>query len=178
MWITVKLYNQLETCLTKLMAKVTRLAGRTNPERLKKVGASPRRGVGHVFHLLLRCLPLGSTFWLGVLLLPILEGVPVSRLFSLFLLFVELAVPKDIGISFATSVAVSRRFVSCDASFFPGAIMLSATMVAWNIFSITMWNMICWRCWSWRVLLALEFRDVEHDLLALLFRARGRAIRS
>ena len=99
--------------------------------------------------LLLTVLPLD---WLGVLLLPILEGVPVSRLFSLSPLFVELAVPKDIGISFATSVAVSRRFVSCDASFFPGAIMLRPTMVAWNIFSITMWSMTCWRCWSWRAL--------------------------
>ena len=87
--------------------------------------------------LLLTVLPLD---WLGVLLLPILEGAPVSRIFSLSPLFVELAVPKDIGISFATSVAVSRRFVSCDASSFPGAIMLTPTMVALNTFSIPIYT--------------------------------------
>ena len=79
--------------------------------------------------------------WLGVVLLPLIKGLPVSGSFCRILVKVHRGKPLGIGIVLASTVAMSGTFGSCAASTFPLPKFLLLPVVAWDIL-IAMWSNI------------------------------------
>ena len=80
--------------------------------------------------------------WLGVVLLPLIVGLPVSGGMCPILVKVHLAKPLDIGVVLAPALAMSGTFGSCAASTFPLPKFLTLPVFAWDTFLIAMWRNI------------------------------------
>ena len=70
--------------------------------------------------------------WLGVVLLPLPKGLPVSGSFCRILVKVHRGKPLGIGIVLASALAMSGTFGSCAASTFPLPKFLLLPVLAWD----------------------------------------------
>ena len=80
--------------------------------------------------------------WLGVVLLPLPKGLPVSGSFCRILVKMHRGKPLGIGIVLASALAMSGTFGSCAASTFPLPKFLLLPVLAWDTFLIAMWSNI------------------------------------